>query len=97
MTTSPGLVLRNPVKQCCYNKQGDLLEGPPGGSRVIVSPVTDVYTATGSDWSQYYKNDILPYIYCCKGEFPDCDAFFEKRPSIDSNMFVPQRPPGEKS
>ncbi len=42
----------------------------------------------------HFQNDLLPYIYCCKGQSPICSAYYDKRPSDDGENFEPL-PPGE--
>lgn len=37
-------------------------------------------------------NDLFPYVYCCKGEFPDCAKYYERRPSDDGSRFSPPVP-----
>ena len=38
-------------------------------------------------------DDVLPYIYCCKGRFNKCDMYYEKRPS-DNGRNYEVTPPG---
>ena len=77
-------------QQCCYDDNGNLVTGQPGGGTV------DRYapnTFTGR--LKHLRHDILPYIYCCRGDFKDytCDRYHKKRPSDDGSKFSLQ-PPG---
>ena len=78
-------------QQCCYDKNENLKVGPPGGGTV------DLYALTGL-WGQlqHFRHDVLPFLYCCKGEFSNCDAYYKRRPSDDGSRYVLQ-PPGELS
>ncbi len=61
--------------------------GPPGGGSVDqTSPLISEL--------DHFQNDLLPYIYCCKGQSPICSAYYDKRPSDDGENFEPL-PPGE--
>jgi len=76
-------------QQCCYDKDGQLLVGPPGGGTV------DLYAPT--DWTGFLKHlnhDVRPFFYCCRGEFSNCDSYYKKRPSDDGSRYNLQ-PPGE--
>ncbi|ESO08884.1 hypothetical protein HELRODRAFT_168802 [Helobdella robusta] len=70
--------------QCCYNSDGRLVIGPPGGGSLSL---------IDSDSSKlgYFWNQIRPYLLCCKMS-DDCDKFYTKRPSIDSRYYIPPRP-----
>ena len=37
-------------------------------------------------WKHQY-HDVLPYIYCCKGQFSDCKAYYDRRPSDDGSNY----------
>ena len=75
-------------QQCCYNKVGDLIIGPPGGGTV------DLYAPTGFFGKlNHFHHDVRPFFYCCKGEFSNCDAYYRKRPSDDGSRYNLQ-PPG---
>ena len=76
-------------QQCCYDENEDLVVGPPGGGTV------DLY-APNNFWGRikHFTHDVLPFFYCCKGEFSNCNAYYQKRPSDDGSRYVLQ-PPGE--
>ena len=42
----------------------------------------------------HFGADVLPYIYCCKGPFSDCNGYYEHRPSGKAEP-LPPPPPGE--
>jgi len=77
-------------QQCCYDKNGNLLTGQPSGGTVDRFAPN---TFTGK--LRHLRHDVLPYIYCCKGEFKDytCVKYYEKRPSDNGSRFNLQ-PPG---
>ena len=59
--------------ECCYNLDGYLVLGQPGGGSVNkVSP--------SIDYNKHIMNDLLPYAYCCRGG-RRCETYYEKRPS----------------
>ena len=43
---------------------------------------------------KHFYYDVLPFIYCCKGEFRNCDAYYKKRPS-DNGLRYNLQPPGK--
>ena len=59
--------------------------GPPaGGSVDKFAPSVDILG--------HYIQDVLPYLYCCKGVPPRCASYFENRPSHDGSQFNPLNP-----
>ena len=62
--------------------------GAPGGGSV------DQVSEDVSE-SQHFMLDVLPFILCCKTEFPDCAKYYERRPSDDGSRFSPPRPGNE--
>ena len=69
-------------QQCCYNQNGSIVTGPPGGGTVdLVAPVD------GESTKRHFEKDELPYFYCCWGIFPNCDAYYQKRPSDDGSRY----------
>jgi len=75
-------------QQCCYDYDGQLVVGPPGGGTV------DLYAPTS--WGStlnHFTHDMLPFIYCCKGEFSNCDLYYQKRPSDNGKRYI-LKPPG---
>ena len=74
-------------QQCCYN-ENNLVVGYPGGGSV------DQVSADVNE-SQHFIDDILPFILCCKTEFPSCARYYERRPSDNGSRYNPP-PPGNK-
>ena len=75
-------------QQCCYDDGGELVVGPPGGGTV------DLYAPTS--WTStlsHFTHDVLPFIYCCKGAFSNCDLYYQKRPSDNGKRYI-LKPPG---
>ena len=74
-------------QQCCYDGNGLLVTGPPGGGTVdLVSP--DVST------SRHFLDDVLPFLLCCKaGVVSKCAQYYRKRPSDTGIHFNPLPPP----
>lgn len=68
---------------CCYGKNGFLITGPPSGGTV------DLW-AEEIDLAKHYRSDIEPFMLCCKGDFPNCALYYERRPSDDGSEFNPQ-------
>ena len=75
--------------QCCYDKQGNLVVGAPGGGTVDrVSP--------GKSKVDHFLEDVLPFLWCCTGLFSNCrDTYYRFRPSDDGSRYMPALP-GEK-
>ena len=75
-------------QQCCYDSNGDIIVGPPGGGTAdLVSP--DV------SFTEHFFEDVLPFWLCCKaGIFSSCGTYYQHRPSDDCSQYVPPPPPG---
>ena len=73
--------------QCCYNETGRIIVGPPGGGTVD-------RVAPGRSVKDHFYEDVLPFIWCCKGDFPNCATYYRYRPSDDGSRYNPP-PPGE--
>ena len=73
-------------QQCCYDNQGVLVTGPPGGGTVNrVSP--DV------SFVRHFTSDVIPFLLCCKaGIFSNCDEYYRLRPSDTGTQFDPPTP-----
>ncbi|XP_065911625.1 protein mesh-like isoform X3 [Dysidea avara] len=74
-------------QQCCYDDGGELVVGPPGGGTV------DLYAPTS--WTStlsHFTHDVLPFIYCCKGAFSNCDLYYQKRPSDNGKRYILKPP-----
>ena len=79
--------------ECCYDSSGQLIVGPTSGGSV------DKVSYIISDPSKYMnrllshqQEDILPYIYCCKGPVTVCDVYYKRRPSDNGTAYVPPIP-----
>ena len=57
--------------------------GNPGGSVDKVAP---------SDVFGHFREDVIPAIFCCIGEYSDCSAYYSKRPSDNGESFNPPNP-----
>ena len=76
--------------QCCYDKQGNIIVGPPGGGTVDKVAPRSIRSKIN-----HFFEDVLPFMWCCKGEFSNCrDTYYRFRPSDDGSRFTPP-PPGE--
>ena len=73
-------------QQCCYSENGMLLVGPEAGGTV------DLY-APGQNFWDHQFHDVIPFIFCCKGLFSDCSAYYDRRPSDNGSDYVID-PPG---
>ncbi len=71
-------------QQCCYDNDGSLVVGNPGGSVDKVSPVLNMFA--------HIQEDIIPYTFCCQGEFSNCNLYYERRPSDNGRNFNPLIP-----
>ncbi|XP_064398468.1 sushi domain-containing protein 2-like isoform X2 [Halichondria panicea] len=63
-------------QQCCYGPIGNLMKGETsGGSVDTMSPKFN--------YNRHLSDDVLPYIYCCKGETGStkCNEYYKWRPS----------------
>ena len=79
------------TQQCCYDKNGTLLADPRVARTSIGTPLYHNIATMAA----YYRNTILPFLYCCKEGIPtgetDCDDYQSTLPvnngavtSIDS-------------
>lgn len=71
--------VKNGQSQCCYSPSGGLIIDPNdgGGTR----------DCGGSGTANRLKNNVLPYIFCCKLN-SDCDTYYTARPAITSENYV---------
>ena len=82
--------------KCCYRSDGSLIVGSPSGGSV------DKIAPTGSrlEWLSnvygHFFEDVVPFIYCCRGSKTDCGKYYERRPSDDASSFVNVTPPGKQ-
>ena len=62
--------------ECCYGRDGYLIVGPPGGGSVgKVSTVGSTRLNYLSNSIKHQFEDILPYIFCCKGTQTSCNIY----------------------
>lgn len=69
-------------QHCCYNEHGHLITGPPSGGTV------DLWSEDIS-LAKHYRADVEPFLMCCKGELPNCESYYMRRPSDDGSRFDP--------
>ena len=51
---------------------------------------------TPQNWTTYLQHtmeDVVPAVFCCKGTFPNCDNYQQKRPIDDGSKSPPPPPP----
>ena len=78
---------RKAGQQCCYDFNGNLLIGPPGGGTInTIAPIDTKST------SEHLEEDVLPFLYCCKAEQPYCDKYYQVRPSDNGSRYNPPNP-----
>ena len=79
-------------QQCCYFSDGTLIVGVPSGGNVdLIAPQPNRLDSI----IDHQIDDVLPYIYCCKGRFSTCDMYYKKRPSDTGRDYV-ITPPGSQ-
>ena len=77
-------------QQCCYFSNGTLIVGTPNGGNVdMVASQPDVLNTI----IDHEFDDVLPYIYCCKGTVGTCNEYYARRPS-DNGRNYEVTPPG---
>ena len=63
------------TQQCCYDKNGTLLVDPRVARTSIGTPLYHNLATMAA----YYRNTILPFLYCCKEGIPigetDCSDY----------------------
>ena len=78
-----------PGQQCCFDSNGDIIVGPPGGGTAdLVAP---------TDWQStiaHFAFDVVPYFLCCTGHFKNCNRYYNKRQSDDCSDWPERPPPG---
>ena len=68
-------------QECCYNIEGNLVIGAPGGgSADAMSP--------RSNFNGHLRMDLAPYLLCCTGETPDCARYFSARPGGNEMGYI---------
>jgi len=76
--------VKNGNTQCCYSPSGGLITDPRdgGGTRKCSS----------DGFLENFRNDILPYMYCCKLN-DNCESYYTERPSVSDEDYInPQLP-----
>ena len=74
----------NVHSHCCYDYDGNLKVGPPGGGHMNLVQTLEL---------EHLRGDFLPYVYCCKdSRFDNCDFYYENRPSDDGSRYLPPLP-----
>ena len=76
-------------QECCYDDNGNLTIAQINGGSVNKYAPKDYSSSV-----DHIREDILPYIYCCKaGKFSRCDKYYQRRPSDNGARYQPP-PPG---
>ena len=70
-------------QHCCYDNNGNLITGPPDGGTV------DLWSEEVSP-AKHYHADVEPFIVCCRGDLPNSQYYYEKRPSDNGARFNPR-------
>ena len=76
-------------QQCCFDSNGDIIVGPPGGGTAdLVAPTNWQSTIA------HFLVDVVPYFLCCTGLFSDCSRYYDRRQSDDCSDYPERPPPG---
>ena len=78
--------------QCCYDKDGTLIVGPPSGGSVDKTAPTGTGINYLKNFLLHQAQDVIPYIFCCKGFFKSCQTYYDRRPSDDGSSYNPPVP-----
>ena len=82
-----------PGQQCCYDSNGNIVVGPPGGG--TVDAVSPGKSALDINTIKHFYRDVIPFFLCCKaGYFSHCERYYQHRPSDDCSRSRPRLPPG---
>ena len=77
------------ANRCCYDSDGSLIVGPLSGG--TVSKVAPAGAVRGSEYwislLMHQEEDILPFIWCCKGERAQCHLYYDNRPSDNGSSY----------
>ena len=82
------------TQQCCYDNNGMLLADPGEARPSIGTPLYQTF----STMVTYYRETVLPFVYCCKeGQSRDnmptqCRDFQSKLPTDNGNGYSPPVP-----
>ena len=67
-------------QECCYDVDGNLVIGPPGGgSADVMSPRVD--------YNGHVLMDLAPYVLCCTGNAANCEVYYSERPSGEEDNY----------
>ena len=77
-------------QECCYDDDGNLTIGQTDGGSVNKYAPKDYKSSV-----DHIREDILPYIYCCKAGslLSQCSNYYQRRPSDNGAKYQPP-PPG---
>ncbi len=78
--------------ECCYNANGNLIVGMPYGGTINKVDPHGTDLGFWDTIQSHFLEDILPYLFCCKGVKQKCDAYYERRPSDDGSRYRPPVP-----
>ena len=68
-------------QECCYNVNGNLVKGAPGGgSADAMSPRVD--------FNGHLRMDLAPYLLCCTGAAANCEQYFSERPGGEETDYA---------
>ncbi|XP_047123553.1 protein mesh-like [Hydra vulgaris] len=73
----------DPVVQCCYSDDYKLLLSKPSSGTLSFGDLE--ITTLG-----HFKNDLLPYLTCCKIGINQKEKYYQKRPSINPRIVRPR-------
>jgi len=71
-------------QECCYDSNGHLITGPPGGGSIKKAP-EDVSV-------QHFTENTRPFLLCCAGVRSSCNRYYKMRPSDNGSRFEPRSP-----
>ena len=63
-----------------------------GGTVDKVSIVGNTGSNFLNNLVQHHFEDLLPFIFCCKGPRKNYDIYYDRRPSDNGNAYVPEIP-----
>ena len=75
----------DPQQECCYDENGNLLVGSPGGGSANHFAPVDFAT-----YHEHIQHDLVPRSFCCPR---NCMNYYRWRPSDDGRAYRPP-PPG---
>lgn len=80
-------------QQCCYNTTGGIILKSlvGGGTPDLYAPVD------ARSIINHIFEDLVPYIYCCRGTMPNCLMYTKYRPILTDREYVPLLPGNNNS